>query len=274
MTTLLTSLLHFGLLLGLRTAIRELCMVDFIWQEVFNCNSQYNRYTTKDKLQIVNSLFRCFSFSALILYYVLQTAVCCLVYGVLPGANVRYVLLELVLVDLACVFAQFVTVRYSALKRSKELLFSDKLMGQNLKMAAYNFVTKGIHWDNVTLILSSRRFWFDIFLYNCFIATQYDVLSVAHCAFVHGVAMSLKGAKPFVAALVLLGFDKKIAEEKIFPRTNQLIYVVDIANLVLQGLLLFKLVLSQSFNLSLFLYVVLAPITFEFVNLDLKLHLD
>lgn len=270
MTTFATSLVHFGILLGLRAAIREICMLDVVSQELFNCNSQYHRCSTKVKLRTVNALFRLTSFCFFMLYYVVQTAVCCLVYGVLPGVNIKYVLVEMVLVDLSCVFAQFLTLRYQTLHRAKKMIFFEK----KYKNALQHLVRDGLQWTDVITMFKSRRFWFDITLFVTFLSLPYDVLSVAHCIFVHGCSFAFFEVKPAVSAVVVLGMDKKYSDEHLFPMLVKVEYAAKVANRVLQCLLLFKLVLSQSFSVLFFVYLAALPLLFDIIHVDLKLHLD
>ena len=244
-------------------------MTDVVCMELFNSESRFLKYTTREKLQIVNAIFRFLAFSLFILFYVIQTAVCCLVYGVLPGSNVKYVLVQMVLIDLVCICAQYVNVQFTVLRR----VYGMVLGGQQKRQALVLGLREGVVWADFVRLMQVRRTWVNFALLYFTTIAQYDTLNVIHCAFIHACAMGFATTKKFVAALGMMGMSKHLINDRLLPVISKAEPVISLANRILQGLILVKLVLAQSASLMLLIYILLLPLTLDFYRVDLGLAL-
>ena len=255
----LTSLFHFGLLLGLRVLVRELGCSEFLSLELFNCNARYPTYGTRQKLRVVNALFRFIAFVLFVCFYMVQTAVCCLVYGVVPGKNVKFVLVEMIFIDLVCLCGQFFTVRISSLKRAQRKFWT------NWKSALHMVATETLYLNDVVNFVTCRRVWQDLGLFLVVSIVRYDKPSVVHCAFVQACYIGLSSGRGFIAALGTLGFNEELAVAILAP-LQQFDQAIKLTNRVLQGLVLTKLTLGHSFNLLYAVYLLFLPFTLGFVG--------
>ena len=255
----LTSFLHFALLLGLRAVVRELCLSEFFSLEVFNCNARYPTYDVKKKAQIVNAVFRFTAFLLCVSFYIVQTAVCCLVYGVVSGNNVRFVLVEMVLVELVCLCGQHFTFRISAFKRACLQIRT------NWKSSLRTLTTETLLLSDMVSFLKCKQVWAYTGLYFIFSSVRYDTPSVVHCAFIHACYLGTAYSIRFVAALGMLGLHAELTAWMLELVTS-FVHAMKLTNRVLQALLVTKLTLSRSFNLLYLVYVGLLPFTLEFVH--------
>ena len=262
MLLVLTLILRFILLFGLRVTVREFLLSDAVSIEAFNCSAQYPKFDRKKKLMVANALFRFIAFVLFVSFYVLQTAVCCLLYGVLPGVSVKYTLFEMILIDIVCLACQFVTFRTKSVKAIYQALRS-----KQWKRAACLLATETFHLQDWLNLVKCRRTWVDLFLLYAFAYAPYDKLGVVHCAFIQASYQGLRNASAFVAALGTLGLNADVASG-LLNGVKQIEHAAKLANRILQGLLLTKLTLSQpfSFTLSYLFYLVMSPVTLEFIH--------
>ena len=247
------------MLLGLRCCAWEKCDSEFLSLEVFNCNARYPTYGTKKKLKVVNALFRFIAFALFVCFYVVQTAVCCLVYGVVPGKNVKFILVEMIFIDLVCLCGHFFTVRVSSLKRAKRRWYT------SWKAALQVILTETLYLDDFVNFVKCKQVWRDVALYIVFVTVRYDKPSVIHCAFIHACYLGMTSCRGFIAALAMLGFDEELASSILIP-IQHFDKAMNFSNRVLQGLVLTKLTLSHTFSLVYAIYLLFLPLTLGLVQ--------
>ena len=261
---ILRNLAHFVALLALRCSIRELCYSQTVSLELFNCESRFHCFTTKRKVCIVNSVFRFTAFISFVYFDIIQAALYCLLYGVLPGRHVRCVLAELVYIDIVCLIGQYFTVSATDLGHFWVLVRTKKL--QRTKAMRVLVCSIFRHSDCMKFVQCPQVIM-DLILLVMFSRASYNDLNVIHCAFVQGCYLGLKSVKPCVSAIGLLAReDKQVAS--ILSLTESYEHVLRVSNCVLQLLILTKLTLSTSIDRYIFVYVLLLPYLFDVANMS------
>lgn len=268
---MVAEVLQFGFLLGLWAGLRELCGSDYLSMELFNQAAEFQKIPGSKKRTVVNAVFRFTASMLCLLYYIVQTAVCCLIYGLLPGANVRYILVQSILVDYVCIATSKCTLNTDAVRKAWSFFRKGKP-----KVGGVILITESFSQTDLKQLALSRRGQVDMVL--CFyfgVYAQYDTLNVVHCAFLHACSTAFCTGTTFVAALGLIGCDQQLASTVLLP-VRQFERIIQTADKVLQGILLTKLILSSGDedNVTfLILYICILPIMYKLVDVNLGLHL-
>lgn len=262
-SSILTFVLHFCTLLGLRTIVRECLFLDYFWIEFFEQTCKFANFSKVDKFSFVNSIFRFVAFFFFVFFYITQCALSALVHGVLPSSHVQYVLQEMLIIEYVCIAAEHVVVRYEVLRKIRQSV----VRGRMNKAFSFLFNDAWKFRDFYSL-LRSRNFWKYTGLLYFISTSQYDELNTIHCAFIHATAVGLQQVRPFLSTIATCfstktNYNFKTSQfSETLERTETIVHV---CNCSLQILLLLKLLLSKKYTFHLLFYIVTAPFTLGFL---------